>query len=138
MHEMGLAEGVLAVALDVAGPSSVQAIRVRIGDRQAVVPDSFEFCFRLVAEGTAAADARLELEAIAISLSCATCGSARDGATAAGPCPACGGTRVEATGGDELTVSAVQLGDGEWVYAPPADLVAMEAALHAVGAAGEH
>ena len=60
MHELGLAEGILAVAMDLAGERTVSRVTVRIGDEQCIVADSLEFGFRLLAEDTVCAQAALE------------------------------------------------------------------------------
>jgi hypothetical protein len=52
MHEMGLAQGIVAVVEDAAGERHVERISVRVGAAQAVVGDSLEFNFRLLTEGT--------------------------------------------------------------------------------------
>lgn len=52
MHEMGLAQGIVAVVDDVAGDKAVERVSVRVGAAQAVVGDSLEFNFRLLTEGT--------------------------------------------------------------------------------------
>ena len=52
MHEMGLAEAIVAVVEDAAGERPVERISVRVGAAQAVVGDSLEFNFRLLTEGT--------------------------------------------------------------------------------------
>jgi hydrogenase nickel incorporation protein HypA/HybF len=62
MHELGLAEGIVAVALDVAGGERVERVRVSVGAGQRVVPDSLQFCFELAAQDTLAANARLDVE----------------------------------------------------------------------------
>ncbi len=59
MHELGLAEGILTIATDMAGNRPVTRIVVRIGEEQRIVPDSLEFGFQLLAEGTVCEGARL-------------------------------------------------------------------------------
>jgi hydrogenase nickel incorporation protein HypA/HybF len=59
MHELGLAEGIMTVAIDMAGDRSVTRILVRVGEEQRIVPDSLEFGFQLLAEGTACQGAAL-------------------------------------------------------------------------------
>jgi hypothetical protein len=59
MHELGLAEGIMTVAIDMAGERTVTRIVVRIGDEQRIVPDSLEFGFQLLAEGTVCEGASL-------------------------------------------------------------------------------
>ena len=60
MHELGLAEGIMTVAIDMAGDRTVTRIAVRIGEEQRIVPDSLEFGFQLLAEGTVCEGATLQ------------------------------------------------------------------------------
>jgi hypothetical protein len=60
MHELGLAEGIMTIAIDMADGRMVSRIAVRIGEEQRIVPDSLEFGFQLLAEGTNCAGAALE------------------------------------------------------------------------------
>ena len=48
MHELGLAEGIMTVAIDISGERPVNRIVVRIGEEQRIVPDSLEFGFQPV------------------------------------------------------------------------------------------
>lgn len=52
MHEMGLAQGIVAVVEDVAATRPVERITVRVGAALAVAGDSLEFNFRLLTEGS--------------------------------------------------------------------------------------
>jgi hydrogenase/urease nickel incorporation metallochaperone HypA len=65
MHELGLAEGILTIATDMAGERNVARIVVRIGEEQRIVPDSLEFGFQLLAEGTACERAVLHCVSVA-------------------------------------------------------------------------
>lgn len=64
MHELGLAEGILTIATDMAGDRPVTRIVVRIGEEQRIVPDSLEFGFQLLAEGTVCESASLQCVAV--------------------------------------------------------------------------
>jgi hydrogenase/urease nickel incorporation metallochaperone HypA len=64
MHELGLAEGILSVVSDMADDRTVTRIVVRIGDEQRIVPDSLEFSFQLLAEGTVCEGASLDCVAV--------------------------------------------------------------------------
>ncbi|HEY6470070.1 MAG TPA: hydrogenase maturation nickel metallochaperone HypA [Candidatus Dormibacteraeota bacterium] len=64
MHELGLAEGILTIATDMAGDHAVTRIVVRIGEEQRIVPDSLEFGFQLLAEGTVCEGAVLHCVAV--------------------------------------------------------------------------
>ncbi|HEY7543673.1 MAG TPA: hydrogenase maturation nickel metallochaperone HypA, partial [Blastocatellia bacterium] len=73
MHEMALAEGILAVVLDAAGDQKVRRICLQVGKLQMVVPDSLQFSFQLLADGTPAAEAIIEIEEIPVRLLCKQC-----------------------------------------------------------------
>ena len=60
MHELGIAEGILAVVAGIAGDRPVSRVVVRIGEEQRVVADSLAFGFELLADGTTCAGAALQ------------------------------------------------------------------------------
>ena len=64
MHEMGLAEGILAVCLPIAGDRPVVRVAVSVGEQQAVSADSLEFSFGLISDGTPAAGAVLDVRTV--------------------------------------------------------------------------
>jgi hypothetical protein len=61
MHEMGLAQAILDTALDIAGDRPVRRIVVSAGEQQAVSPESLSFSFELIAAGTTASGATLDV-----------------------------------------------------------------------------
>ena len=61
MHEMGLAQAILETALQIAGERPVRRVAVSAGEQQAVSAESLAFSFELVAGGTFAAGATLEV-----------------------------------------------------------------------------
>ncbi len=67
MHEAGLVQGVLEVVLDVAQNAGqdqpVRRARIRVGQRHAVEPESFELYWRMLSEDTPASAATLEVVA---------------------------------------------------------------------------
>lgn len=64
MHEVALAQGILDVVLDVAQGHEVKTVRLTIGELQAVTADSLQFCFEMVAQGTSAVSARLDVSMV--------------------------------------------------------------------------
>jgi hydrogenase nickel incorporation protein HypA/HybF len=118
MHEIGLAQAILDVALDAAADAPIRLVRVRIGDLHAVEDDSFAFAFALLAEGTPAAGAALSIDHVGVRTACRACGAERIGPSVIGFCPACGSPDAVATAGDELAVLAIELANGEWRFAP--------------------
>lgn len=64
MHEMGLAQAILDTALQIAGDRPVRRVAVSAGEQQAVSPDSLSFSFELVADGTGASGATLQVRTV--------------------------------------------------------------------------
>lgn len=65
MHELGIAQGILSVVLDIAGERQVSSVVVRIGEEQCIVHDSLAFGFGLLAEGTSCSQAQLRCVTVA-------------------------------------------------------------------------
>jgi len=123
---MGLCEAVLSVVREVSDDEPVGRVRLRVGRLQGVVPDVFEFCWRMVAQDTGAADAALELRDVPVRVRCRACGDEADLDGTMIACPGCGAPSVAVLAGDELTVEEVELRDGE-VRRNPALAAAAEA-----------
>ncbi len=120
MHEMALAEGVLAVVLDVADGEPVRRVRLSVGVLQAVVPDSMQLCFQMAAQDTNAAHAVIELTDVPARLVCHGCGAESEFRAPPFNCRQCGAGDVAVEAGDELLVDAVELASG-WRYRPGAE-----------------
>lgn len=108
MHEFGLCEGVLAAVRERAGGRHVAEIRVRFGVLHAVHPESMAQAFRLVAEGTEASDATIDLVSVPAKTSCRDCGSVAETSDPLAVCQRCGSDRVDLTGGDEMILESVR------------------------------
>lgn len=115
MHEMALAEGILQVVLDAAEDQKVRRVRLQVGRLQMVVPDSLQFSFELVAEGTVAAGAALETEETPARLRCGQCGAESELDLPPFNCRHCGASDIEVISGDEVMVDSVELENGETV-----------------------
>jgi hydrogenase nickel incorporation protein HypA/HybF len=115
MHEMALAEGILQVVLDAAEDQQVRRVRLQVGRLQMVVPDSLQFSFELVAEGTAAARAALEIEEIPARLRCGACGAESELDLPPFNCRLCGASDIDVTSGREVIVDSVELGNGDTI-----------------------
>lgn len=112
MHEMGLAQGILEIALDAAAGETVRRIELVIGRGQMVKPESLEFFFRLLADGTPAANAGFTMRELPIGLCCRRCGAENELDLLLLDCPACGSSDVEILSGNELLVQAIELESG--------------------------
>jgi len=110
VHEFGLCEGVLEAVQTRAAGRQVTGIRVRCGVRHAVDPASMAQAFGLVAVGTEADGATVDVITVPATVTCRDCGSAAESADLLPVCPRCKSTNVEVSGGDELVLESVSYG----------------------------
>ena len=106
MHELSIADAILAVARDHAGDRRLVAVTVRVGHLRQVVPSALEFAFELLAPGV-----ELEIVAVPAEGACRSCGA--ESALAGFPltCERCGGVDVEVLRGEELSVESLEVED---------------------------
>jgi len=108
MHEFGLCEGVLAAVRQRADGRRVAGIRVRFGVRHAVDSESLAQAFSMVAEGTEAAGAAVELVTVPATITCADCGFSGETTDLLATCPRCAGSDVRISGGDEMVLESIR------------------------------
>ena len=61
MHELSVTREIVAIACNAASGQRVRAISVAVGALSCVSPDALTFCFDVVAQGTRAEGARLDI-----------------------------------------------------------------------------
>jgi hydrogenase nickel incorporation protein HypA/HybF len=134
MHEMALAEAVVAAALDAAeknGIAKIRKIEVRVGELQQISTDAFRFAIEelIPASEPRIAGAVLEVSADPARCSCRACGRSFGLADVEAPgdhdaseaihfvpelahaflrCPTCASPDFEVTGGRGVTVGAIE------------------------------
>ncbi len=108
MHELAITESVVQAVTQRLPGARITCVNLEIGALSGVVADSVRFCFDLVAEGTSAEGARLEITQPPARCSCRVCGSefAPDGPIAL--CP-CGSAEVVVLAGQDLRITSVQV-----------------------------
>lgn len=109
MHELAITQSVVDSVCERAEGRPVHEVRVRVGVLTAVVPDAMRFCFGLVAEGTAAEGARLEIDQPPGAGRCRTCADVFTLTDLILLCP-CGSADVEITSGQELQIVSMRVG----------------------------
>lgn len=130
MHELAIAEAVLAVAERHAEGRRVSVVRARIGRLRQVVPETLAFYFEIAARETPCEGAVLESERVPSLLRCAACAAEWDPAPApAGEraelvisfrCPSCGSSDHSVVSGDELTVEEIDVEEPARAVSGPA------------------
>jgi hydrogenase nickel incorporation protein HypA/HybF len=106
VHELAIAEEVVALVAARTGGARVSRVVLEIGRLCAVLPDAMRFCFDLVTEGTVAEGARLEIVEIPGRGRCRACGSEVALDRPFGRCR-CGGSDLEWLTGEELRIKEV-------------------------------
>ena len=112
MHEMSLAEGVLQIVEDSArreGFGAVRAVRLEIGELAGVEVDALRFCFDVVARGTLADGARLDIERTPGGAWCMHCAKTVPVAARLDPCPECGTHQLQVCAGTEMRVKDLEV-----------------------------
>ena len=112
MHELGIMEEAVRMAVDTArssGASRVLVLRLRVGALSGVVPDALRFAFDVVCNGTPAAGASLEIESVPATGWCETCRAEFECADFVNECPRCHNMSGELRRGRELEIAAVEI-----------------------------
>lgn len=112
MHELGIAQSILDIALKAAGENGgtkVTAVRIQAGELRSIIADQLEFCFAFAAKGTAAEGAKLEVEVLPIIAVCGPCEREFRVENLDFRCPVCQGTSVRVVRGQELRIREIEI-----------------------------
>lgn len=112
MHEMALAQSIVEIVRDQAHKGSftcVRAVKVSIGALSYVDPHALEFGFEIVARGTIAEGAVLQIDCPAGSARCTACHKVFSVSAHGEPCPGCGQYAWLVVGGDEMRVVELEV-----------------------------
>jgi hydrogenase nickel incorporation protein HypA/HybF len=111
MHELSVADAIVATAARHADGRRVALVEVKIGHLRQVVPSALEFAFGLVSEGTSCEGAELRVDDIPARVACRRCGAESEALEFPLACASCGGVDVDVVAGEELYVEALELDD---------------------------
>jgi len=118
MHEMSIAVELvrqletLAAERDIA---RIEAVDVAAGVLRQIVPEALQTAFAVIAEGTCAAGAQLNLEIVPARVKCRRCGREFALEGDAYFCERCGEADVEIVAGNDILLTSVtcELSEGE-------------------------
>src|SRR5689334_17089072 len=112
MHEVGLMQSAVEAACDHArraGASRVHRLTLRVGRLAGVEPEALAFAFDVVSAGTAAEDARLEVEDVAVVCFCPECRVEFEPGGPIFACPRCGRPSGDVRRGAELELARLEV-----------------------------
>jgi hydrogenase nickel incorporation protein HypA/HybF len=114
MHELSLIKGVMTEVLrisEVHAGATVDAVRLRVGTLQNVVPDAMNFAFEAAASGTPIEGARLDMDVIPAHIRCHHCATEYEAVGTYWICPNCEAAGGDLLQGDELILDSITLSD---------------------------
>ncbi|MGA7953236.1 MAG: hydrogenase maturation nickel metallochaperone HypA [Gloeobacterales cyanobacterium] len=113
MHEVGLMQNILDLALEKAqaqGAQQIHEIQVRVGDASGVTPESLDLAFEVVKRGTIAEKAQFKVESVPIVSYCRACDQEfRPVDLLLYECPQCHQISSEVRQGKELELAALEI-----------------------------
>jgi hydrogenase nickel incorporation protein HypA/HybF len=108
VHELAITRNIVAIVGEAAQGRRVTRVTLEIGKLSGVLADAVAFCFDIVAAGTPAGGAKLDIREIEGRARCRDCGEEFTADTLFAPCP-CGSRRCERLVGEELNVKAIEV-----------------------------
>ena len=108
MHELSLSSAIVNTVVKHAQGRQVSVVTLRVGALRQVVPDTLDFYFGFVAEGTVCEGARLDQELVPARLRCSRCESEWELDLPVFVCAGCGGA-AETVSGDEFEVESIEV-----------------------------
>lgn len=112
MHEMGITQSLLNIALDHAQRASavrINGLTIVVGELSSIVDDSVQFYWDFVSQGTIAETAKLTFKRIPATARCMDCEHVAPLDREAFECPACGGGRLEIVTGKEFYLESIDV-----------------------------
>jgi hydrogenase nickel incorporation protein HypA/HybF len=119
MHELAVAQAIVAAAERHAEGRPVSVVRVRIGRLRQVVPEYLSFYFEVAAQESICEGAELKWERVPSRLHCSACGAEWDPAPPPAReqdrlivrfrCPRCASANHRVISGDELVVESIDV-----------------------------
>jgi len=112
MHEFGITENIIKIALDKAEEaqsSKVTQINLVVGELAGAVPECIQFYFESMSKDTIAQEAVLHFELIPVQLRCRNCSSVFQPGDTLWGCPGCQSQSVEIIKGRELFIESMEV-----------------------------
>ncbi|GAH63174.1 Hydrogenase maturation factor HybF [subsurface metagenome] len=111
MHELGITESIVNIAVDKAKEaqaSKITKINLVVGELSGFVPDCIEFYFDFLSKDSIAEGATLHFELTPAQFRCRSCSTVFRPQDTIWTCPKCQSQSVEITKGRELYIESIE------------------------------
>jgi hydrogenase nickel incorporation protein HypA/HybF len=109
MHELGVTQRILEIALAHAQGRRITDIYLVIGEMSSMVDDSVQFYWEIIAQDSPAQDAVLHFERVQAEFQCEDCQAVYLLRESDLICPRCGSSHVRLVRGDEFYLAAIDV-----------------------------
>ena len=109
MHELGITENIVAIAIEYAQGAYVKQITLEIGQLSAIMPEAIRFCFDVCCCDTVLEKATLEIIEIPGLARCRQCKTTMSVNQPWGICDHCGSVELEIIQGEELKIKEMEV-----------------------------
>jgi hydrogenase nickel incorporation protein HypA/HybF len=112
MHEMSIAQSIIDIVDDTLQESEkplLREIAVDIGELVAVVPESLQFCFEAIVDGTKYDNAELKINLIPLKIKCKQCNKESKIERFSFSCPQCESVNIQTISGEELNIRYLEV-----------------------------
>ena len=112
MHELGITENILQIALEhaeKAGAKRIRRIHLVVGKLSSIVDESVQFYFDFLSKGTSAEDAQLVFQKLPARFRCQSCGQEFGSQDGDWTCPNCRAPGPKIIAGREFYVESIEV-----------------------------
>jgi hydrogenase nickel incorporation protein HypA/HybF len=111
MHELALAQAIVDTVTRHAPGRDVKRVAIRVGHLRQVVPDSLQFSWEMLVQGTDLDGCRLDIDHVPAVVVCAECGVTSVLECPIVMCPSCATRNVAIVSGDEFLIATMDVAD---------------------------
>jgi hydrogenase nickel incorporation protein HypA/HybF len=111
VHELSLAQAIIDTVGHHADGAEVRCAYVRIGYLRQVVPDSLQFSWQVLTDGTALEGCKLAIEHVPAVVTCTVCGTRTTLDLPVLACGSCPSPEVELVSGEEFLIDSIDVAE---------------------------
>jgi len=112
MHEFHIADQIVKNALSEAekhNGTGITLMRLKLGSRSHITPESLETCILAAAKGTIAENVKLDIELFSETITCKDCLQSSPVSTDKMTCPRCSSKNVHVTNEEDVYLESLQI-----------------------------